>query len=873
MESLPASPAATRSRHPARVSERSVSEVLVAEVGALRALARGLVRDHETAADLVQETCVAALSARAPRGPTFGWLAAILRNAWRQHVRGAARRARREAGHAPCSGEAPATDELNGELALHRRLVELVASLPPGTRDVVLLRFWRGLDVREIAAVSGLHVATVQARLDRALVELRARLRSGADERVGRAVLASAALRPVRAAAVSSSLPLSAGVLLVKTWIPLAAVAAVLVVLAVIWSSPGNAPAPARPDAAGTAGAVAAAAAPDAADAARARVEVAAAALPTPAAARAPELTGAVRDVHGTGVADVDLVFAAEGPAGATGDAGGADAAVVARTAADGTFALPRPARAGWLTVRSATWAAIKRGHFRDTEAADGIVVLVAPARDYTGTVVDAQGQPVAGARVAIDVAADVVPVRAVGADAQALPSDLGAVDADGAGRFALRGVGFVDGARLVARHEPFAPAELPLPAWSSDDLVLRLGATKDEAKVVHGIVLDARGAPVEGAIVAAGGAAVRSARDGAFTAPWGWRRPGFVRAVATRLGAATARLEPGAGRPGWSAAHPLVVQFAAEPLAVAGRVVDASGAPVAGARVWTPDLTYLGVVTSSHDGHELSGEASVEELGAAVRQRLSVAATTDGRGVFTLPGMLPREYALFALDPATLRATGPVAAAPGHPCELRLDDEPRRAVGGVLVARDGTPLAGVAVHVGRTLRWQRPVRDPDPWEGCPMVAPDASALVPSQRAVTDAEGRFALPPLCVGGTYLLFRGDAVMFAPPVRLDDAGTPDALRVVVDARSRFRVVLASGSGADAFSLVGADGAHVTTLVRVESYEMSVGKVALANGVAPIAAAAAGEVTLVLWRGDAEVARHAVVLRPGGPHDVRL
>lgn len=50
----------------------------------------------------------------------------------------------------------------------------LVAGLPPGQREVVLLRFVDGMDLAEIAAALGIPPGTVKSRLHNALKQLRA---------------------------------------------------------------------------------------------------------------------------------------------------------------------------------------------------------------------------------------------------------------------------------------------------------------------------------------------------------------------------------------------------------------------------------------------------------------------------------------------------------------------------------------------------------------------------------------------------------------------------------------------------------------------------------------------------------------------------
>ena len=89
----------------------------------------------------------------------------------------------------------------------------------------------------------------------------------------------------------------------------------------------------------------------------------------------------------------------------------------------------------------------------------------------------------------------------------------------------------------------------------------------------------------------------------------------------------------------------------------VSGRVVSADGDPIAGVRVWTPDVTYLGMITNEVQGHQLTGYGTVEAYASDGSTELSLATVTDGDGDFTLRGLLPRSYAVFAMDPRTLTA------------------------------------------------------------------------------------------------------------------------------------------------------------------------------------------------------------------------
>jgi RNA polymerase sigma-70 factor (ECF subfamily) len=81
--------------------------------------------------------------------------------------------------HLRFGGDGPAGPDGVGETAadpfLARRLRELLASLPPGPRAVVTLRFQEDLDLSEIAAVLEMPLNTVKSHLRRSLALLRGR--------------------------------------------------------------------------------------------------------------------------------------------------------------------------------------------------------------------------------------------------------------------------------------------------------------------------------------------------------------------------------------------------------------------------------------------------------------------------------------------------------------------------------------------------------------------------------------------------------------------------------------------------------------------------------------------------------------------------
>lgn len=859
------------------MTDTALTRTLTEQLDALRALAHQLVRDPEYADDAVQDACVAVLrrQGRAPR-TVRSWFGNVVQNAARQRVRGERRRRERErTAHELRDGERgdgadPAA--AFADLALHRRLLAHVSELPARQRAVVTLRFWRGASTREVAATLGITARAVRDRQQEALRELRRRLDAESGSRrawalplAGWVGSGPAGAEPA-ATASTFTLFTSWFVMPAKLLAVSGLVLAVVAAAFVFGSDPAD---PALDPGADRTAVV------DESTTGAARLpeqrEVERAAVETPVAVEGPKapaevrmLRGVVADLAGKRLAGVPVVFDPDGDDQARSEP------VI--TASDGAFVLPFPEVKGNVTtVEGGDWATVRRYRHDDRGNPESVVVLVAPARDYAGTVIDPDGAPVSHAQIVIDVP-EVGRTRLLDGVALHLPHDLGMTETDGSGRFAFADIGWLPGCKVVARRSPFGGAEVELPAVSTGNLLLQMSAPTPQ-DAIYGIVLDASGTPVPDASVAAGALAGKTARDGTFRALWRTETPpAFVSVVVPRLGAATATLRRGPGEPGWSADNPVVLQLPRAPLRLTGRVVDSDGNPVAGARVWTPDLTFFGQVVRDAQGHEVYSECSVEEQ-FGDHGMLEVRTVTDQDGNFELAGVLPRDYALFALDPRTAAAVGPVVANANGPVELRLGGEPRRRVAGRIRTAKGEPLAGVHVRLAREMPWQRPERSPDPWTGSPMAPPRASSGRFGEGAVTDDDGRFELAPVAVTGVSLRFSGDNLMMPRPFALASASDLENLDIELPARSSIRVVLESVEAADSFSLVGPNDGHVTILLRAEGLLLSVGKVEFAAGVAPVVMTDARPVTLILWRGDEEIRRQPLELRPGGPHEIRL
>src|SRR5262245_15493884 len=137
---------------------------LLAQVGWIREVARGMVADASRADDLAQDACVVALETP-PRDPRSirSWLHSVLRNLRRQGGRGELRRRAREAAAARAE-RLEGADDLLERAEMQRRVVEAVLGLEEPYRSTILWRYFEDQAPREIARRLGVPATTVQSR-------------------------------------------------------------------------------------------------------------------------------------------------------------------------------------------------------------------------------------------------------------------------------------------------------------------------------------------------------------------------------------------------------------------------------------------------------------------------------------------------------------------------------------------------------------------------------------------------------------------------------------------------------------------------------------------------------------------------------------
>ncbi len=155
---------------------RRWDEFFVRHERALTAYAVALSADPDVAEDLVQEALLRSMAGRRPVNRELPFVLLCIRNAWIDRYRRAlVRGQKREATPdlvAPV--DASLGDDDQREWAI--RVKEAVAALPSDRREVVVLKVWSGLTLRQVAQVLNRPLGTVSSLYTRALRELRASL-------------------------------------------------------------------------------------------------------------------------------------------------------------------------------------------------------------------------------------------------------------------------------------------------------------------------------------------------------------------------------------------------------------------------------------------------------------------------------------------------------------------------------------------------------------------------------------------------------------------------------------------------------------------------------------------------------------------------
>jgi RNA polymerase sigma-70 factor (ECF subfamily) len=178
--------------------ERAFRRLVETHMRSVYALAHRLMRNHDDADDVAQETFVRAHRALDRYDESFSFYTWLRTIATRVALNELAKRRRRrteggetfEAAADGVASEAPGPEALFAERELGSRLEAALASLPDEYRTAIVLRVHEGLSYQEIARELDVPIGTVMSRLSRARTTLRRALqaqRGAPAEQEGRA--------------------------------------------------------------------------------------------------------------------------------------------------------------------------------------------------------------------------------------------------------------------------------------------------------------------------------------------------------------------------------------------------------------------------------------------------------------------------------------------------------------------------------------------------------------------------------------------------------------------------------------------------------------------------------------------------------------
>jgi hypothetical protein len=523
---------------------------------------------------------------------------------------------------------------------------------------------------------------------------------------------------------------------------------------------------------------------------------------------------------------------------------------VRARSGAGGGFdvAVDEPATA--ILSSDPKFATVLGGSAEVREPTRAIVV-VAPSLDIGGVVIDATRAPLADAAVEFSLPPGFGSEWGIPLDYTVRRTWRTKSGPDG--RFELASVPGVAGARISASLAGYAPRAEPAPPASSAALEIVLAHPEAVDGLVRGVVLDPSGARAQGARVSAGAEIALTDERGEFRLDVrieGTRE----RIVALLPGLLPATFEPErdpGGRLLWPS--DVVLQLGGKAPTIRGRVVDAEGAPIGGAKVWLKDPTSFGS----------SAEARLTAEGLLRGDdRFWSFVTTEADGSFSLAGVLARPYRLEAVDPRTLAGAVSEPVAPGDPLvELRLPTrDVHEKVAGRVVTHAGAPIPRVGVRLVRiTFELQHENgTDNESEQG--------------ESVVTGDDGAFEFRNVPRKGILVIATGDTILGAGG-QLEDYPDPTRLELVASLRLHLQVeVAAPRNRADRLQVLDAGGALVLLSVFHGSGAHASHEMPIRDGRSDVLAVEERAATLVLYRGDEEVARLPLDLVPGPTNVVR-
>ena len=162
-------------------------QVWMRQTEALRRIAHAIVGDPDLADDVLQASWVTALG-HPEKARDEGWLKRVVRS----RAIDALRKRRAEPVSSgvdldTCSATQHTAEAVAENLEMHRLLVEAVEQLSDPYRSTVALVYFEGWSVKKVAQVQAVSISTVHTRLQRAIEQLRSKLRQSGKGQDARA--------------------------------------------------------------------------------------------------------------------------------------------------------------------------------------------------------------------------------------------------------------------------------------------------------------------------------------------------------------------------------------------------------------------------------------------------------------------------------------------------------------------------------------------------------------------------------------------------------------------------------------------------------------------------------------------------------------
>jgi protocatechuate 3,4-dioxygenase beta subunit len=802
-----------------------------------------------------------------------------MRNLARERGRTDGRRRARE--EFAARSEASETTETAVErIAVQRELVEAVLELGEPYREAILLRFFEELPPREIARRLDAPVATVNSRIARGLGELRRKLDHSHGERRSWLVLLAPFVEPSHSAAPT----LGTWIVNAKVTIAVVSIVAIATVAAVASLKSDEPPSSAL--------ASAASASPDlSTDTASLQSTLSESETRTLPNERvglpsAPKVASDASNTAVSATATVRVVrgrvIDAEGVPLAGVDVASRDTAPTqrARSAAGGWFEMKTELTTLELEPVSDAWTSVRNGSWIASSAIDPLVI-VAPAIEIGGTVLDSGREPLASARVTLALPRGFETRFTDNLEATHVLGWRAHTDADG--RFTIARAPQIFGAMLTVVADGFQSQSQPEPEASDLDLLFVLARpTTPMTGALRGRVLNEAGAPVADARVALGLTSTLSGADGEFAIHLA-RAITADRMTAVKLGFRPAILDrpqdATATDDGWP--DFVELRLGGPALSITGRVVDSHGKPRPKLRLWIADPTAFGNIGRV--------PVQLENLMAGARVPPEIVATepppdaedgdnfndnfmntgpstafwtwvaTDDEGRFEISGLDDRRYQLRMMDDATLSlfTSAPISAG-SRDVKIEMPEMPvySRVAGCVLSPR-GKPIAGVQM----TLRREAFGLRTRVFGGTAQYG-----MIQRREATTsDAQGRFEFKDVPREGVAIELRADGIV-PHEVSLDGASQPENLELVVNSRCRLEVRLKPPlARADRMAVRDADGGYLDVMLITQGSVNAYTDIALVEGRSGVVSVSSAARTLLLLDGEKVVETHAIDLSP--------